>query len=100
MSCVCRANRPAFLTHPPLQGFDKTCKVLYRANEFYLTPTSDYYEARVATVQAAADLYGEGGPEVQAIQAAWDTVSAPRKPYPEVGAPQCEPQFATKPSTC
>lgn len=36
----------------------KTGKIMYRALKSYLTPNSQYSDAREAMVQAASDLYG------------------------------------------
>ena len=55
-------------------GRDKTEKIFYRALTTYLQSSSDFQDARVATVQAAEDLYGEGSAEVAAVKAAWDGV--------------------------
>jgi bacillolysin len=49
-------------------GMDKAAAIAYRLNTVYLTPTSEYYDARVLGVQAAEDLYGIGSNE--AIQTA------------------------------
>ena len=42
--------------------------------QLYLTPTSDYYDARVGAIDAATDLFGAGSSEVQAVKDAWDAV--------------------------
>ena len=41
----------------------------------YMTSTETYSDARAHTIQAATDLYGDGSPEVQAVEAAWTAVS-------------------------
>lgn len=44
-------------------GMDKAAAIAYRLNTFYLTPTSEYTDARTLGVQAAEDLYGIGSNE-------------------------------------
>jgi Zn-dependent metalloprotease len=44
-------------------GMDKAAAIAYRLNTVYLTPTSEYYDARVLGIQAAEDLYGIGSNE-------------------------------------
>ncbi|CAM5625910.1 hypothetical protein SALBM217S_05122 [Streptomyces griseoloalbus] len=39
-----------------------------------MTSSTDYAGARTATLKAAADLYGEGGAEYDAVAAAWSAV--------------------------
>ncbi|MBN0045058.1 M4 family metallopeptidase [Streptomyces actuosus] len=56
-------------------GRDKAVQIWYRALTTYFTSTTDYADARVATLQAAADLYGSGGAEYAAVAAAWKAVN-------------------------
>lgn len=49
-------------------GMDKAAAIAYRLNTVYLTPTSEYYDARLLGIQAAEDLYGIGSNE--AVQTA------------------------------
>lgn len=53
-------------------GTEKAEKVFYRALTMYMTKSSQFVDARVATVQAAQDLYGDT--EVAALRSAWDQV--------------------------
>jgi len=53
-------------------GKEKAEKVWYRALTTYLTKSSQFVDARVATVRAATDLYG--ATEIAAVRAAWDAV--------------------------
>ncbi|QTA92761.1 M4 family metallopeptidase [Desulfonema magnum] len=55
-------------------GRDKTEQIFYRALTTYLQASSQFLDARYATIQAAEDLHGAGSPEVGAVQAAWDAV--------------------------
>lgn len=81
-------------------GWDKSCKVFYRAVTAYLTQSSDFYELRLATTLAAQDLFGASAPEVQAVKKAWDVVGVPTAPYPNPKAPKCDVTFATKGPAC
>jgi len=56
-------------------GKDKAGKIWYRAMDLYFVSNTDYPGARVATVQAATDLYGATSTEVAAVKRAWDAVS-------------------------
>ncbi len=55
-------------------GRAKLGRVWYRALTVHMTSSTDYAGARTATLKAAADLYGEGGAEHQAVAAAWSAV--------------------------
>lgn len=48
-------------------GNDKAARIWYRAMDHYLTPNSEYRDAREACIQAAQDLYGAGGPEERSV---------------------------------
>ncbi|MDT0402891.1 M4 family metallopeptidase [Streptomyces edwardsiae] len=48
--------------------------IWYRALTVHMTSSTDYAAARTATLNAAADLYGEGGTEYAAVAAAWSAV--------------------------
>ena len=52
----------------------KAAKIWYRALTIYLTRTSQFIDARIATVKSATDLYGESSAEVASVKNAWDTV--------------------------
>ncbi|KAI8472265.1 MAG: hypothetical protein J3K34DRAFT_457902 [Monoraphidium minutum] len=62
---------------PASIGVPSACSIVYRAVTQYMTPSSDFFEARAATGQAAIDLFGAASPELSAVQAAWDVVGAP-----------------------
>lgn len=53
----------------------KAAAIFYRANTVYLTPSSDFTDARQKTVQAAADLYGSSA--ASAVDEAWIAVGVP-----------------------
>jgi Zn-dependent metalloprotease len=50
-------------------------KIWYRALTVYMTSSTNYAGARVATLSAAADLYGAGSVNYNAVAAAWSAVS-------------------------
>ena len=56
-------------------GRAKAQKIWYRALTVYFTSTTDYAGARVATINAARDLYGAASIEASAVAAAWSAVS-------------------------
>jgi len=55
-------------------GRAKAEKIWYRALTVYMTASTNYAAARAASLTAAADLYGAGSPEVNAVAAAWAAV--------------------------
>ena len=55
-------------------GRSKAAKIWYRALTVYFTGNTDYAAARVATINAAKDLYGTASAEASAVAAAWSAV--------------------------
>ncbi|MFI9757930.1 M4 family metallopeptidase [Streptomyces sp. NPDC051963] len=55
-------------------GRGKLGAIWYRALTVYMTSSTDYAGARVATLKAASDLYGAGSAEYDAVGAAWSAV--------------------------
>ena len=51
--------------------------IWYRGLLYYMSPTTTFPEARLATEQAAIDLFGEGSIEHQSVSAGWDLVDVP-----------------------
>ncbi|MFJ8590444.1 M4 family metallopeptidase [Streptomyces sp. NPDC093598] len=49
-------------------------KIWYRALTVYMTSSTDYADARTATLSAAKDLYGSESTEQKAVAAAWNAV--------------------------
>ncbi|WP_188454939.1 M4 family metallopeptidase [Virgibacillus oceani] len=66
-------NHAAYLIGQQI-GKHKLGQIYYRALTVYLTPTSDFSDARNAIVQSAADIYGEGSTEVEAVENGFDEV--------------------------
>lgn len=56
-------------------GRDKVGKIWYRALTVYMTTSTNYAQARTATLAAATDLYGATSPERAAVAAAWSAVN-------------------------
>lgn len=48
--------------------------IFWRALVYYLFPSAKFYDARVATVNAAVDLFGPDSKEHRATEAAWEAV--------------------------
>ena len=66
-------NKAAYLTISKL-GVDISQKIYYRALTVYLSPQSDFSDARAALLAAAADLYGTGSTQYNAVSSAWTQV--------------------------
>jgi bacillolysin len=66
-------NHAAYLIAQDI-GREKLGKIYYRALTVYLTPNSNFSDARQAVVQSAIDLYGEGSAEEAAANAGFDAV--------------------------
>lgn len=81
----------------PSIGFEKAGAIAYRTLTTYLTPTSDYEEARFFSLKATEDIYGKGSPEYQSVTNAWYAVGFG---IPYSAGPN--PEFKIKPinSTC
>ncbi len=56
-------------------GRDKAAKIWYHALDAYYNSNESYAQARIDTLKSAADLYGQGGAEYNAVAAAWTAVS-------------------------
>ncbi len=54
---------------------EKAAAIAYRSLTVYLTPTSDYFDARTYSIIAAEDLYGGCSPEVRTVTNAWYAVA-------------------------
>lgn len=66
-------NKAAYLTVTKI-GVSAAEKIYYRALTNYMTPTTNFSNARAALLQAAADLYGSGSSTYNSVKSAWDTV--------------------------
>lgn len=54
-------------------GKTKSEKIYYRALIYYLTPYSDFYDAKAALVQSAKDLYGTT--DASTVTTTWNNVN-------------------------
>ena len=55
-------------------SWERAGKIWYTALTNRLRQTSNFLEARVATLSAAVDLYGKSTKEYRAVKAGWDKV--------------------------
>lgn len=55
-------------------GIDAAAAIAYRNLTTYLTPTSNYLDAREYSIQSAIDIYGACSDEVMAVTNAWHAV--------------------------
>jgi Zn-dependent metalloprotease len=60
-------------------GMDKAANIIFRTEVNYLTPNSQYNDARKFSIQAAIDIYGEGSNEVRQTENAWKAVGVYHK---------------------
>ncbi|GAB2727341.1 M4 family metallopeptidase [Streptomyces bullii] len=60
----------------PVKGIGraKATAVYYRALTRYMVSSTDFHDARVATLKAAKDLYGSGSTEYKAVNRSWAAV--------------------------
>jgi thermolysin len=57
-----------------LNNLERIERIFYRGFVFYLAPNAHFTDARAATLQAAADLYGAGSNERGQVAQAWTAV--------------------------
>lgn len=67
-------------------GIEKAANIAYRNLTTYLTPGSNYDDARYYAIRSAVDLYGACSPEVEAVASAWHAVGVGDPYVPEVTA--------------
>ena len=69
-------NRVSNITVPGvgMANIERMERVFYRAFTMLMAPNSRFSDARRATVQAAADLFGAGSPERAQLELAWTAV--------------------------
>ncbi|MGC0333918.1 Zn-dependent metalloprotease [Streptomyces sp. SAI-170] len=61
----------------PVKGIGraKALAIFYRALTRYMVSTTDFHDARIATMKAARDMYGSGSVEYKAVSRAWAAVN-------------------------
>ncbi|BDU72874.1 M4 family metallopeptidase [Mesoterricola silvestris] len=62
-------------------GNDKALRIWWRTLSTRLTPTSGYRQARAGALQSARELYGDGGPEMQAVGKAFRAIHVGRRKH-------------------
>ena len=60
--------------HVSAIGMEKATQIAYRTLTVYLTPNSNYADARFFSIQAVIDLFGECSTEVTGVASAWYAV--------------------------
>ena len=55
-------------------GIEKAASIAYRALTLYLQPSSQYFDARLGSINAAEDLYGKDSEAYAAVIEAWNAV--------------------------
>jgi Zn-dependent metalloprotease len=63
-------------------GVDDAAQIAYRNLTVYLMPTSEYYEARQASINSALDLFGQNSNQVHAVTDAWYAVGVGDPSWP------------------
>ncbi len=78
-TCNAADTRVATNTTRTLTGIgrNKADRIWYRALTVYMTASTNYAAARVATVKAANDLYGSASTESAAVAAVWTALNRP-----------------------
>ncbi|MTE21094.1 peptidase M4 [Streptomyces sp. TRM43335] len=61
-------------------GIDAAAKIWFKALTEKMTSTTNYAGARTATLTAAADLFGNGSPQYDAVAHAWAAVNVGSRP--------------------
>jgi Zn-dependent metalloprotease len=69
-------NSPTY-NHSTVKGIGRTkaTAVFYRALTRYMVSTTDFHDARLATLKAAKDLYGANSTEYKTVDKAWAAVN-------------------------
>ncbi|MFI9648191.1 M4 family metallopeptidase [Streptomyces sp. NPDC052040] len=66
-------------------GRTKALAIFYRALTRYMVSTTDFHDARAATLQAAADMYGASSTEYKTVDQAWAAVNVTAANTPSAG---------------
>jgi len=75
-------------------GMTTAARIAYRALTVYFTPTTNYAEARLLSIQAAKDLYGICSNEVQQTARAWYAVGVGPNYSTNIIAPNFQSAFS------
>jgi bacillolysin len=74
-------------------GMANAAAIAYRTLTVYLTPTSQYIDARAKSIQAATDLFGAASTQVTQVIKAWDAVGVTTSVAPP--PPTCADNYET-----
>ena len=66
-------------------GRTKATAIFYRALTRYMVSTTDFHDARKATLKAASDLYGASSTEYKTVNKAWAAVNVTSANTPAAG---------------
>jgi Zn-dependent metalloprotease len=66
-------------------GRAKATAIFYRALTRYMVSTTDFHDARNATLKAAADMYGASSTEYMTVDKAWAAVNVTTANTPSAG---------------
>jgi len=66
-------------------GRTKASAIFYRALTRYMVSTTDFHDARKATLKAAADMYGANSTEYKTVNTAWAAVNVTTANTPAAG---------------
>jgi Zn-dependent metalloprotease len=66
-------------------GRAKATAIFYRALTRYMVSTTDFHDARTATLKAAADMYGATSTEYRTVDAVWAAVNVTTANTPAAG---------------
>ena len=75
-------------------GIEKAAQIAYRNLSVYLTPVSNYEEARFYSIQSAIDLYGECSKEAISVANAWYAVGVGELPNTTVASFALETNYS------
>ena len=79
LAVVGGTNRTSGITVAGLgmDQMDRIESIFFRAFMFFLVPSSDFSDAREATLRAAREIHGAGSPEERAVRDGWNAVGVP-----------------------
>ena len=60
-----------------MDQIDRIESIFFRGFMVYLVPSSNFSDAREATLRAAREIYGAGSPEERTVRDGWDAVGVP-----------------------
>lgn len=70
-------NEAGYTYNVPALGMDKAGQIVFLTNRAYLTENADYQAFYDYSMQATAELFGDGSAEQLAVEEAWNAVGLP-----------------------